>query len=198
MARIDPLPEDRHADIQDVIEFWEKDGQDPPNCFLTLGRRPEIARAMKDLIGSLRVNSTIPPQLRNMVYQVASRSAGCVYCSTHTAALSPGMGTAAEKEAALWDWPTSPLFSDAERAALRVAQGAAQVPNAVTDEDFAELKKHYSDEQIVDIVAAISVFGFLNRFNDTMATDLEPSRIWAGQYLDHPNWTGKKPQVGSS
>src|SRR5262249_57940240 len=79
------------------------------------------------------------------------------------------------KEEALWEYETSPLFSAAERAALRVAQGAAQVPNAVTDVDFSELKRYYSDAQIVDIVAVIALFGFLNRFNDTMATELESS-----------------------
>jgi alkylhydroperoxidase family enzyme len=72
-----------------------------------------------------------------------------------------------------------PLFSDSERAALRVAQGAAQVPNAVTDADFAELKGHYTDAQIVDI-AVISLFGFLNRFDDTMATELEASPLETG------------------
>jgi len=97
---------------------------------------------------------------------------------------------AAEKENALWEFETSPLFSAAERAALRVAQGAAQVPNAVTDADFAELKKHYSEAQIVDIVAVIALFGFLNRFNDTMATQLEGSPIEAGErYLAERGWT---------
>jgi alkylhydroperoxidase family enzyme len=107
--------------------------------------------------------------------------------TTHTAAR---VGISAEKEDALWSYETSPLFSEAERAALRVAQGAAQVPNAVTDADFAELKKHYTGAQIVDIVAVISLFGFLNRFNDTMATELEVSPIEAGKrFLAQQGWS---------
>ena len=90
----------------------------------------------------------------------------------------------------MWSYETSPLCSEAERAALRVAQGAAQVPNAVTDADFAELKKHYTGAQIVDIVAVISLFGFLNRFNDTMATELEASPIEAGKrFLAQQGWS---------
>jgi len=97
---------------------------------------------------------------------------------------------AADKEKALWEYETSPLFTAAERAALRVAQGAAQVPNAVTDEDFEELKKHYTDTQIVDIVAVIALFGFLNRFNDTMATELETSPLAVGRrYLAERGWS---------
>ena len=83
---------------------------------------------------------------------MASRAAGCGYCMAHTTHTAARVGISAEKEDALWKYETSPLFSEAERAALRVAQGAAQVPNAVTDADFAELKKHYTGAQIVDIV----------------------------------------------
>ena len=58
------------------------------------------------------------------------------------------------------------------------------------DADFVELKKHYSEAQIVDIVAVIALFGFLNRFNDTMATQLESSPIEAGKrYLAKRGWT---------
>ena len=121
---------------------------------------------------------------------MASRAAGCGYCMAHTAHTAERVGVPTEKENALWEYETSPLFSPAERAALRVAQGAAQVPNAVTDTDFAELKNHYSEAQIVDIVAVIALFGFLNRFNDTMATELETSPIEAGKrYLAERGWT---------
>jgi len=92
-----------------------------------------------------------------MVSQMASRAAECGYCMAHTAHTAERVGIAAEKENALWEYETSPLFSEAERAALKVAQCAAQVPNAVTDDDFAELKKHYTDAQIVDTSRPASV-----------------------------------------
>ena len=60
----------------------------------------------------------------------------------HTAHTATRVGIPPEKEEALWEYETSPLFSAAERAALRVAQGAAQVPDAVTDDDVAELKRY--------------------------------------------------------
>jgi uncharacterized peroxidase-related enzyme len=162
-----------------------------PNSQLIMARRPEILRAFAQLGAAINgPSSTIDPQLRNMVSQMASRAAGCGYCMAHTAHTAERVGIAAEKENALWEYETSPLFSEAERAALKVAQCAAQVPNAVTDDDFAELKRHYTDAQIVDIVAVIALFGFLNRFNDTMATELETSPIEAGKrYLTGRGWT---------
>jgi len=64
------------------------------------------------------------------------------------------------------------------------------VPNAVTDQDFAELKRHYTDERIVDIVAVIALFGFLNRFNDTMARNSNHTPLEAGKrFLAQKGWS---------
>jgi uncharacterized peroxidase-related enzyme len=191
MPRIDPVPRQALAHLKTVLEAAESRMGFVPNSQLILAHRPEIVRAFAQLGAAINgPSSTISPQLRNMVSQMASRAAGCGYCMAHTTHTAERVGIPAEKEEALWSYETSPLFSDAERAALRVAQCAAQVPNAVTDADFAELKKHYTDAQIVDIVAVISLFGFLNRFNDTMATELEASPIEAGKrFLAEKGWS---------
>jgi uncharacterized peroxidase-related enzyme len=191
MSRLAPLPREAVASLEDILGRSEGRMGFLPNSQLIMARRPEILRAFAQLGAAINgPSSTIDPQLRNLVSQMASRAAGCGYCMAHTAHTAERVGITAEKENALWEFATSPLFSAAERAALRVAQGAAQVPNAVTDADFAELKKHYSEAQIVDIVAVIALFGFLNRFNDTMATHLESSPIEAGKrYLAERGWT---------
>ena len=191
MSRLAPLPREAVASLEDILGRSEGRMGFLPNSQLIMARRPEILRAFAQLGAAINgPSSTIDPQLRNLVSLMASRAAGCGYCMAHTAHTAERVGITAEKENALWEFATSPLFSAAERAALRVAQGAAQVPNAVTDADFAELKKHYSDAQIVDIIAVIALFGFLNRFNDTMATQLESSPIEAGKrYLAERGWT---------
>ena len=191
MPRLAPLPREAVTDLGEILRASESRMGFVPNSQLIMARRREILRAFAQLGAAINgPSSTISPQLRNMVSQMASRAAGCGYCMAHTAHTAERVGIAADKENALWEYETSPLFSAAERAALRVAQGAAQVPNAVTDADFAELKKHYSEPQIVDIVAVIALFGFLNRFNDTMATELEASPIEAGtRYLAERGWT---------
>jgi alkylhydroperoxidase family enzyme len=78
-----------------------------------------------------------------------------------------------QKIAAVWDFETSDLFSLAERAALRLALHAGYLPNEADQADFDELARHFDEDQIVEIVASIALFGFLNRWNDTMATQLE-------------------------
>jgi alkylhydroperoxidase family enzyme len=59
-----------------------------------------------------------------------------------------------------------------EKAAMDFASAAASVPNAVTDELIVQLRQHWDDGQIVEIMAVIALFGFLNRWNDSMATPL--------------------------
>ncbi len=191
MPRIAPLPVEAVPELTGLLESSKTRMGFLPNSQLIMARRPEVLRGFVQLAGAINgPGSTIEPQLRNLVSQMASRAAGCGYCMAHTAHTAGRVGVSAAKEEALWEYETSPLFSAAERAALRVAQGAAQAPNAVTDEDFTALKRYYTDTQIVDIVAVIALFGFLNRFNDTMATELESSPIEAGQrFLAQQGWT---------
>jgi len=118
-----------------------------------------------------------------MVAQIASTAAGCRYCQAHTAGGAAGMGVSEEKLAELWTWKTSDHFDAAERAALDMAFDAAMVPNAVTNEHFVELSKHFDDDQIAGLVAVVSYFGFLNRWNDTIATDLEAGAAAEAEHL---------------
>ena len=194
MPRIQPLSPEMLPDLSPVLEASKNRMGFLPNSQLIMAHRPEILRAFAQLAAAINgPSSTIDPQLRNLVSQIASRAAGCGYCMAHTAHSSERSGISAEKEAALWEYETSPLYSEAERAALRVARAAAQVPNAVTDEDFAALRRHFSDAQMVEIVAVIALYGFYNRFNDTMATQLERSPLEAGKrYLAERGWRAGK------
>lgn len=79
----------------------------------------------------------------------------------------------------MWEYRTSALFTEAERVAIEFAVAASSQPNDVTDEMFGRMKRHWTDGQIVEITGVIALFGFLNRWNDTMATPLEeePARV---------------------
>jgi alkylhydroperoxidase family enzyme len=135
---------------------------------------------------------------KRLVAHVASRTAGCRYCMAHTAGGALHFGVEEQKLAAVWEFRTSPLFSEAERVALDFTIAAASVPNGVTDEMFAALRKHWSETQIVEIIAVISTFGFLNRWNDTLGTPLEEEPTSVGEkFLAPHGWSaGKHAQSG--
>jgi alkylhydroperoxidase family enzyme len=131
--------------------------------------------------------------LKRLIAHVASRAAGCRYCMSHTAGLALGSGIDDAKLAAVWEYRTSPLYTEAERIALDFALAAGGVPNGVTDEMFARLREHWSDGQIVEIVATIALFGFLNRWNDSLATPLEDEALAVGEkYLAPHGWEAGK------
>ena len=99
----------------------------------------------------------------------------------HTAGGSLRAGIDEQKLDAIWEYRSSPLFSERGHLALDFALAAAAQPNEVTDELFARMKQHWSDVEIVEITAVVALFGFFNRFNDTMATPLEAEPIEVGE-----------------
>jgi alkylhydroperoxidase family enzyme len=111
----------------------------------------------------------------------------------HNAGGSLQAGIKDEKLAAVWEYKTSPLYTDAERVAIEFAIAAASQPNEVSDELFDRMKKHWSEGGIVEIASLIAYFGFMNRFNDTMATPLEeePTEIAEKHIAAHGWHVGK-------
>lgn len=194
MSRLSLIPRDQLGAVEDVFARVEAQGGTVPNAWFMMAHVPEILRAFTNLAyTTLRVERKVPSVLKWMVAHVASRAAGCNYCMLHAVSNADGLPQAEgqrEKIDAVWEFEQSPLFSEGERAALRVALGAGITPNAVTDELFEDLKRYYATEEIVEIVAVISLFGFLNRWNDTLQSELEtkPLAYAAAHQLDQRGW----------
>ncbi|MFI4927062.1 MAG: carboxymuconolactone decarboxylase family protein [Burkholderiales bacterium] len=183
MAHLDPVPLEQvqEADIRERFEHYRRTRGFTPNSIMTMVRRPEIVRAFMALNQAVLYEGTVPRQTKMLVSLASSYAAGCLYCQSHMANLSSLYEAPDEKIAALWNFEENELFSPAERAALRLAFKAGRQPNEATQADFDELKQHYDEGQIVEIVASIALFGYLNRWNDTMATALEPLAVDVAQ-----------------
>lgn len=183
MAHINPLSRDATPEFTERFDHYQKTRGFIPNSILTMQRRPAIAAAFMALNQAVLYEGTVSEELKMLVSLIASQAAGCRYCQAHMANLSSIYKASAEKIAAVWEFETSPLFSDAERAALNLAFKASVIPNAIEERDFAEVKMHFNDAEIVEIVASVALFGFLNRWNDTMATDLEEHPLGVASML---------------
>ena len=177
MAHLPPLPRDSVSEFKEHFDHYAATRGFVPNSILTMSRRPAIARAFMDLNKAVLYEGTVPEELKMLLSLIASQAAGCRYCQAHMANLSSIYKASDEKIAALWNFEESELFTPAERAAVRLALKAAKQPNEATQADFDALKEHFDDGQIVEIVASIALFGYLNRWNDTMATELEPLAV---------------------
>lgn len=192
--RIAPLPADDNPELKDAFEGYRKNLGFVPNSMLILQRKPKIVKAMGQLTAAIwEPDGDVDRAFKRLVAHVASHAAGCQYCMAHTAGGALLFGIEPKKVEAIWDFRTSPLYSEAERVALDFAIAAASQPNGVTDETFAEMRKHWSETQIVEIAAVVAVFGFLNRWNDTMGTPLEEEPIHVGEkYLAAHGWSAGK------
>jgi len=136
----------------------------------------------------------VPAYLKDLIANVASNAAGCRYCQAHTAHTAHKNGVAIQKIQKIWEFQTSDLFTERERAALSFAMAAGSTPNQVKEHHHTKLKEFYTESQIIEIISTIAIFGFLNRWNDSMATELEdePSQF-AKKYLSN-NWEVGKHQ----
>lgn len=191
--RLQPLDPDTLDELAPDLERARRVLGFLPNSLLIMARRPALLRAFSGIAAEAFAGAELDRELKDMIAHVASAAAGCLYCQAHTASKLADIESAPDKLAAVWEFEHSPLFEEAERAALRVARDGAVVPNAVTDEHFAALAEHYSEAQIVDIVAIIALFGFLNRWNDTLATPLEAEPAQhAKKLLAERGWSAGK------
>ncbi|MCZ7566237.1 MAG: carboxymuconolactone decarboxylase family protein [Burkholderiales bacterium] len=182
-----------------MFAAYEKSLGFVPNSALVMQRKPAILRAFAQLSAAINADpgAEVDRGFKRLLAHLASRTAGCQYCMAHTVEGAAHQGVAEAKLSAIWEYRTSPLYSAAERVALDFALAAAAVPNDVTDAMFAELKRHWTESQIVEIVAVIALFGFLNRWNDTFATPLEEEAIAAGEkYLARGGWQPGKHLAG--
>ena len=175
MTRLAPLsPDTLDPEMRQMIENAENLMGFVPNDALVMARHPALTKAMWGLVAAVYGPGSVDNGLKRLVGEAASKAAGCFYCSAHAAHGAREQGVAQEKIDAVWSVEDSDLFSEAERAAINLAMKACVVPNETTDEDFDRLKAHFSDSEITEIVAVIAMFGFLNRWNTTLGTALEP------------------------
>ena len=174
MSRINPLDfNELPESVQESLRRAESLMGFLPNDGLIMARRPELMAAFSTIVEAVYAPGQIDAGLKRLIGLLTSSAAGCTYCVGHTAFASGRHGIDADKLADVWVFESSDRFTDAEKAALRVALHAGQAPNGVTDEMFCELRGHYDDAAQLEIVAVIALFGFLNRWNSTLQTELE-------------------------
>lgn len=194
MARLEPLnredlSEVAGGEVSGLLDIVQSIMGFVPNSMLTMAHRPEMLQAFATLAGTINAPGTVDIELKRMVAEISSKAAGCQYCIAHTSHQAHRSGISEEKLENVWDFERSALFTDAEKAALVVAMNASKSPSMVEDDDFASLKQHFDDGQIVEIVGVISLFGFLNRWNAAFATTLEEEpRGFASESLPEGVW----------
>jgi len=188
---VQPVSPEGKPEIQELIKFFNETLGFCPNSVLTMQIRPEIAKAFINLNKAVMENrGRVTSALKRLVGYIASYTAGCRYCQAHTIRAAERYGSPDEQLENIWEYKTHPAFNEAERAALDFAFAASNIPNAVDDSVAENLRKHWDEGEIVELLGVISLFGYLNRWNDSMGTEMEAGAIESGEkFLTKRGWT---------
>ena len=188
---VEPLKE-ANKELNKLIKFYNETLGFCPNSIKTMFIRPQIAYAFINLNKAVMENKgKVSSKLKRLIGFITSMVSGCKYCQAHTIRAADRYGASKSQIEEVWNFRDSNNFSDKEKVALEFALLASSVPNQVNKKISEELKKYWNDGEIVEILGVISLFGFLNRWNDSMGTPIEDGALKSGNtYLK--NWNPDK------
>ncbi|WGH74887.1 carboxymuconolactone decarboxylase family protein [Tenacibaculum tangerinum] len=194
MPLVTPLDPNHDAETKQLADFYNETLGFCPNSVLTMQRRPEISKAFINLNKAVMANhGRVTSALKRMIAWVSSNATGCRYCQAHAIRAAERYGAEQEQLDNIWEYKTHPAFSDAERAALDFSLAASMVPNRVDAQIKEELYKYWNEGEIVEMLGVISLFGYLNRWNDSMGTSIEDGAVESGEhYLGKHGWNKGK------
>ena len=194
MPLVNPLSPEHDLETKVLADFFNETLGFCPNSVLTMQHRPAISKAFINLNKAVMQNDgRVTSALKRMIAWVSSNATGCRYCQTHAIRAAERYGAEQEQLNHIWEYRTHPSFSEAERAALDFSLAASQIPNAVDDNIKNKLYKYWNEGEIVEMLGVISLFGYLNRWNDSMGTTLENDAIESGdKYLGKHGWNKGK------
>ncbi len=189
-----PSTEQEDKNFLELIQFFNETLGFCPNSVKTMYHRPAIAYAFIGLNKAVMENrGRVTSALKRLIGYISSNVAGCRYCQAHTIRAAERYGAEAEKLENIWEFRTHSAFSEPERAALEFALASSSIPNAVDDHIAENLRQHWNEGEIVEILGVIALFGYLNRWNDSMGTELEKDAIESGEkFLKQSGWTAGK------
>ena len=190
MALVNPLSPDHDQETKELAEFFNETLGFCPNSVLTMQHRPAISKAFINLNKAVMANEgRVTSALKRMIAWVSSNATGCRYCQAHAIRAAERYGAEQEQLDNIWEYRTHNAFSEAEKAALDFALAASQVPNTVNANIKKQLHKHWNDGEIVEMMGVISLFGYLNRWNDSMGTNIEDGAVESAEkYLGKVGW----------
>jgi alkylhydroperoxidase family enzyme len=174
MKGLKPLSPDASPELDDTFQHFRDLLGYVPNNVLILSRKPKMVKGLAQLASAVwDPANEVDRGLKRLVAYMASRTHRSKYSMAHSAEAAYRSGIPDEKVEAVDEYRTSPLYTEAERAALDFTVAAASQPNVVTEELFDRMRKYWTENQIVEIAAVVAINGFLNRWNDTMSPPLE-------------------------
>ena len=187
---VSPLDRNSTNQAKEMAAFYDETLGFTPNSLFTMMHRPRIAKAFLEMNQAVMENKgSVSSSMKREIAYLSSMTTGCRYCEAHAIRAAERYGSSKERLENIWEYKSHVAFSEADRAMFDLAIAASQVPNGVSKEIKARAKKFFSDGEIVEILGVVALFGYLNRWNDSMGTELEnPAIKSAEKILEARGW----------
>jgi uncharacterized peroxidase-related enzyme len=185
MSRISRL--DRSEVSPDMAALYDKafaQRGNVPNMFRVMAHRPEIFATMQAHFGAVLNTGTVSTKLKELIIVRTSQVNVTPYCLASHTILARSLGWTDDQLAHLADWPQRDDFTQAEKAALRLAETVTRDAHGLSDEQYSELRTFYNEGEIVELLCAIGLFNYFNRFNN--ALKMEPTKPGEGGCATEP------------
>jgi uncharacterized peroxidase-related enzyme len=176
MPRIRPLePDEVSAEARAVFDRFETQRGNIPNMFRTMALRPAIMETAEAHMRAILTTGAVSERLKEMLAVRVSQINDCNYCCASHTALAKKQGVSQELLDAMYNVDAHPgYFTDAERAALALAERMTTDAHGVDEDIWAAVQAHFDDGQIVELAAVIGLFNYFNRFTDALRVDVTP------------------------
>ena len=187
---VSPLDRNSTKQAKEMATFYDETLGFTPNSLFTMMHRPRIAKAFLEMNQAVMENKgSVSSSMKREIAYLSSMTTGCRYCEAHAIRAAERYGSSKERLENIWEYKSNAAFSESDRAMFDLAIAASQIPNGVSEEIKARAKKFFSDGEIVEILGVVALFGYLNRWNDSMGTELEnPAVKSAEEILGARGW----------
>jgi alkylhydroperoxidase family enzyme len=166
MPRIRPLTRDEVApELIPILDQVERTFGSLHAGTMLFAYCPPILQASNALGRAITRSGALSPLMRALVMLKVAQIAECPFRMDTNAVACRDAGAPPEKIAAVARFDRSDVFEAGERAALALAEGMTHTPVDVTDEQFAEARRHFSEQQLVELAATIASENYRVRFN---------------------------------
>ena len=187
---VSPLDRNSTKQAKEMATFYDETLGFTPNSLFTMMHRPRIAKAFLEMNQAVMENKgSITSSMKREIAYLSSMTTGCRYCEAHAIRAAERYGSSKERLENIWEYKSNAAFSESDRAMFDLAIAASQLPNGVSEEIKTRAKKFFTDGEIVEILGVVALFGYLNRWNDSMGTELEnPAVKSAEEILGARGW----------
>jgi uncharacterized peroxidase-related enzyme len=174
MARIKYIEEEEVKDprVKESYERMRKKRGKVTNIYKALAYKPSIISTIGPFVAAVQEPDELDPKLKERIILRVSKINRSAYCCHAHEQISKKMGFT-ENEILEVDNPDRANISEAEKIALKYAETMTVSPGNIPDSLFNDLKKYFSDSQIVELTSLIALYNMINRFNEALKLDPE-------------------------